>query len=349
MERDVNAPRPLKVLFDCPVPFPLAHGGQQVQIEQTRTALERIGVQVEPLRWWDGSQTGSVLHYFGRIPLQTLELARQKGMRVVFSDLLTEQASRSGRQLFVQKLGNRLLSRLLPGATTGRLGWKSYQLADACLALTAWEAQLMRELFACREEILHVVPNGVEELFLHSKKSTRGPWLVCTAAITERKRVLELAQAAVASRVQVWFIGEPYANSADYAQRFVQLTKEHPSVLRYEGGIRERERLAEVYREARGFVLLSTMESLSLSALEAAACECPLLLSDLRWARWMYGEKASYCQVTDSSETTGNKLRDFYDRAPALPLPPKPLSWLEIAQKLKGIYERTAVGVRPVG
>ena len=39
------------------------------------------------------------------------------------------------------------------------------------------------------------------------------------------------------------------------------------------------------YREARGFVLLSAMESLSLSALEAAACECPLFLSDLPWAR----------------------------------------------------------------
>ncbi len=46
-----------------------------------------------------------------------------------------------------------------------------------------------------------------------------------------------------------------------------------------------RSQLAEIYRPVRGFVRLSTKESVSLSALEAEACECPLLLSDLPWAR----------------------------------------------------------------
>ena len=40
----------MKVLFDCHLPFMLAHGGMQIQIEQTRAALERLGVEVEPLR-----------------------------------------------------------------------------------------------------------------------------------------------------------------------------------------------------------------------------------------------------------------------------------------------------------
>ena len=34
------------------------------------------------------------------------------------------------------------------------------------------------------------------------------------------------------------------------------------------------------------------MESLSLSALEAAACGCPVLLSDLPWARTVFGQSA---------------------------------------------------------
>src|ERR1019366_772376 len=61
MKRSVQAPRKMKVLFHHFLPFSLAHGGEQVQIEQTKTALERAGVEVEFLRWWDaakGDQTG---------------------------------------------------------------------------------------------------------------------------------------------------------------------------------------------------------------------------------------------------------------------------------------------------
>ena len=43
----------MKVLINCDTPFILAHGGMQVQIEQSLAALTAIGVQAEPLRWWD--------------------------------------------------------------------------------------------------------------------------------------------------------------------------------------------------------------------------------------------------------------------------------------------------------
>src|SRR5207247_19927 len=102
------------------------------------------------------------------------------------------------------------------------------------------------------------------------------------------------------------------------------LAKTNPQTIRYEGAIADREKLAQVYREARGFVLLSAWESLSLSALEASACECPLLLSDLPWARSVFGDKASYCPLRGSTEQTSAVIRKFYDAAPRLPVPPKP-------------------------
>jgi len=83
------------------------------------------------------------------------------------------------------------------------------------------------------------------------------------------------------------------------------------------------------------------MESLSLSALEAAACECPLLLSDLPWAHSSFAEHASYCPVTSSAQTAGY-LKRFYDQAPSLKPPPKPPTWLEIGRQLKTLYERLA-------
>jgi glycosyltransferase involved in cell wall biosynthesis len=329
----------MRVLFDHPVPFLLAHGGFQIQIQQTQLALQLAGVQAEPLRWWDSRQSGDVLHYFGRMPTPVLRLAQQKGLKVVLGDLLTEQGSRSRSRRTLQKVVRRGLEAVLPGFLLNSFHWQSYRLADACVALTPWEAHLLAELFGASARKIHVVPNGVEEVFLQSQPASRGPWLVCTATLTARKRVLELAESAVRAQVPVWIIGRPYADTDPYAARFLQLAKAQPQWVRYEGAIDDRGRLARIYREARGFVLLSTMESLSLSALEAAACGCPLLLSDLPWARTVFQAGASYCPVGGPVHRTAAVLRRFYDLVPELSAPPKPLSWLQVAQQLKGIYE----------
>jgi glycosyltransferase involved in cell wall biosynthesis len=176
-------------------------------------------------------------------------------------------------------------------------------------------------------------------VFLKSQPAKRGPWLVCAATITERKRVAELAEAAVRASTPLWVIGKPYAESDAYAQRLMALAKAHSGTLRYEGPIQDRARLAQVYREARGFVLLSAMESLSLSALEAAACECPLLLSRLPWATTVFRKGACYCPVVLSPARTAGFVRQFYDAAPGLKPPPRPLSWLEVGGQLKHLYE----------
>jgi glycosyltransferase involved in cell wall biosynthesis len=329
----------MKVLFDCHFPFMLAHGGMQIQIEQTMAALGKLGVSVEPLRWWDGNQTGDVLHHFGRMSTPLLVTAQQNGMKVIVAELLTEQGSRSPRRIKLQKILRHLMLVILPRRRVALYNWDCYCLADACLLLTAWEAFLLKELYGAPPARIHVVPNGVEEVFLNSQPATRGPWLVCTATITERKRVLELAEAAVRAHTPLWIIGKPYSESDAYARRFSTLAQAHPHTLRYEGPIEDRAKLARVYREARGFVLLSAMESLSLSALEAAACECPLLLSRLPWATTVFRESACYCPIGLSAARTAVFLRQFYDAAPGLKPPPRPLTWLEVGQQLKRLYE----------
>ena len=257
----------MKVLLNCNLPFSLAHGGQQIQIERTLAGLQANGVTVEPLRWWDDQQTGDLIHCFGRMPAGQIQLAQQKGIRVVMAELLTGPGSRTPGQLRVQKWISRAVKRLAPGSFAAPFNWDSYLLADACVALTAWEAQLMVYLFGAPPDRVHVVANGVEDAFLQSAPAPRGPWLVCTATITESKRVLELARAAVLARTPVWVIGRAYSETDPYARAFGELARQQPGLVRYEGGLNDRVRLAEIYRSARGFVLLSTMESLSLSAL----------------------------------------------------------------------------------
>src|SRR4051812_15307451 len=93
----------MKVLFDHPNPFLLAHGGFQVQIEQTKAALEKSGVEVEFMRWWDDAQRGDVIHFFGRPMRSYINFAQQKGMKVVIGDLLTSTGSRGNMALALQR------------------------------------------------------------------------------------------------------------------------------------------------------------------------------------------------------------------------------------------------------
>jgi glycosyltransferase involved in cell wall biosynthesis len=81
------------------------------------------------------------------------------------------------------------------------------------------------------------------------------------------------------------------------------------------------------------------MESLSLSALEAAACGCPLLLSDLPWARNTFGEHAHYCPISDPA-TTAPHLRKFYDEALQTQKSFRPMSWKDVASQLLELYQR---------
>jgi glycosyltransferase involved in cell wall biosynthesis len=329
----------MKILLDHPCPFLLAHGGFQIQIEQTLAALNTIGLHTEYLQWWNPNQSADIIHYFGRPDIHYLHQAHQKGYKIILAELLTGLGSRPAWARKVQKAVIGASQTVLPPAATRRFGWQSFKSADACVANTKWEAHLMHDVFGTPENKIHVIPNGVEDAFFAGQPAPRGEWLVCTATVTGRKRVLELAQAAVIAQTPVWIIGKPYAEADPYARRFCELAALNPAIIRYQGGISDRAQLADIYRSARGFVLLSTMETRSLSAEEAAASGCPLLLSDLPWARSTFGSNATYVPVSPPENTAGH-LKKFYAAAPSLPAPPRPLTWAEVARQLETVYEK---------
>jgi glycosyltransferase involved in cell wall biosynthesis len=329
----------LKVLFDNQTPFFLAHGGFQIQIEQTKAALEMQGVEVEFLRWWDPRQSADLIHYFGLPPQTHADLAHKKGTKFAITHLLSGLGARSAWKRSLQKSIIAAAFHALPATALARIGWSTWHTADAYIAVTSWEARLMIEIFRAPADRVHVIPNGVKDCFFEPQVNARGQWLVTTASIFPVKRLVETAQAAVAAQTPYWVIGQPLSESDAYYQQFAALCQQHPSVLRYDNVMHNPSELAHIYREARGFVLLSRWETQSLSALEAAASACPLLLSDLPWAHSTFGNTVSYCPVA-STEQTAEYLRRFYDQAPSLSPPAKPSTWGEIGKLLKQVYEK---------
>jgi glycosyltransferase involved in cell wall biosynthesis len=330
----------MKVLLDSNVPFALAHGGAQIQIEQTKKGLEGVGVEVDWLRWWDAGQKADVIHFFYRPLPAMLKMAAKKGIKTVFCELLTGVGSRPARKRWAQKILIKVCKRTLPAGFIERLCWDAYQLADASIALTSWEKKLMVEMFSAKPGRVHVVPNGVEDIFFPKAepKTEKSKYLICTATITERKRVVELAEAAILAQVPVWVIGDPYSKREPYYKKFVSVVESSKGLVKYEGGISDRAKMATIYKSASGFVLFSSMESLSLSALEAAAGKCPLLLADLPWARSTFGDGATYCRLGPGKQES-RALKDFYKSIDKAPRASVPYRWSEVGTQLKQIYD----------
>ena len=326
------------ILLDHNEPFLLAHGGLQLQIERTKAALEKAGFKVEYLRWWDDSQQGDLIHFFGRANPSQIDFAHAKGMKYVMQELLTSQGSRSITHLRLQAATNRFLRKVLPRNYRLPLRWDSYQKADAIIAITDWEARIMSELFDAPPQRIRVVPNAVEEVFFNRSSKPSGDHLISVATITERKRVLELAEAAITARTPLKVVGKPYSEGDPYFLKFVETAQASQEIVEYLGPIQNPEQLAAHLHAARGFVLPSTMETQSLAALEAAAAGLPLLLSDLPWAHATFGSKATYLPLC-SGTLFADHLKRFFDLAPGLPAPPKPPTWQQVAKTLIRIYD----------
>jgi len=310
----------MKILLNCHTPFLLAHGGGQIQIEQTKAALEKIGVETEYLRWWDETQTGDILHQMGRLEIPLLNLARAKGLKIAMTILLTEQCNRPARELFTRKLAIRAaLAAPLPRSFKEKLPWPVYHECDRMIGR------------------ISVVPLGLPEAFLHAGPAARSETqLICTGTIGPSKNSIELARLAAAAQTPLLFVGKPFDFTSQYWREFAALidgkiVKHHPHVA-------TQAELIALLQRARGFVLMSRYENWSLAAHEAAGCGLPLIVPDQRWSRERFAEQAAYWPKHGFDESA-RALRKFYDACPGLPPPKVRLySWVEAAERLRDIY-----------
>lgn len=329
----------MKVIFDHPSPFSLAHGGFQVQIEESKAGLERLGVEVEMMRWWDGRQRADLIHYFGPPPLGYLEMAREKDIPVVATVLFTTTCNRPPFRLALQGVVTRALLTLPGWGTIKRqLQWESFRRTQQQIVGLEVERHVLRTVYDVPENHITVVPLGLNDAFLKAGKPGRSePHLITTSVITSRKRCVELALMAREAQVPILFVGKPYHEDDAYWKKFSALIDDR--YVLYQPHVESRTAMIELLQASRGFVIYSEYENWCLSAHEAAACGLPVLLPDLPWSRECFGAEASYLHAA-SSRGNPALLRAFYDRCASQGAPRIRLySWDDVAAQIKACYE----------
>ncbi len=333
----------MKILFDHSAPFLLAHGGQQIQIEETKRALEQIGIQVEWLRWWDSAQTGNIIHYFGIPDHGYLQRAEAKGLSVILTHLLSATCNRPDWKLRLQGLVIATLLRIPGwGIIRNQLTWKSLAAAKRIVVGLEAEKEALELGFNVEPKKVSVVPLGLSAPFLGVTPASRsGDYLITTGTIYEVKRSVELAQMARAANVPLLFVGKPYSETAPYWQEFKLLIDGH--YVRYLPHVENRDEMVRLLQNARGFVLFSWFENWCLAAQEAVACGLPLLVQNQKWSQERFGRHASFLEPGGTLESNATRLKKFYDECPSLPVPSIPIpTWENVAKRLAEIYREVA-------
>lgn len=333
----------MRVLFDHQMPFVLAHGGFQTQIEQSTRGLEAIGVNVEFGRWWDDRQQFDLIHYFGAAPSGYLDAARVKGIPVVMTTLFTETCNRSDLRLRRQRMFVQgVLSMPFGEGVKQQLTWRAFQKCACNVVGLKAEQHVLECVYNVPSERIAVVPLGLDDAFLNAGSGNREEaHLICTGTITERKHSVELAELARRVEVPVLFVGKPYAQTDPYWRRFEALIDER--FVKYQPHVESVAEMIQLLQGARGFVLMSKYENWCLSAHEAIACGLPILVPDQKWSRERFGGEANYFRADLLEAGNGQVLRDFYERCPTLGVPRvKLFSWREVAAELLAVYRCVA-------
>lgn len=329
----------MKILFNCNLPFALAHGGMQTQVEQTQAGLRSIGLEVEPIRWWDDAQRGDLIHYFGVAPLDHIHHAQAKGIPVVMTNLFTSTCNRADSRLRLQGwLVQTMLRQPFGEGIKNQLAWRSFITCAHNLVGLEAERRVLELVYALPADRTSVVPLGLPEIFLKAQAGNRsGDHLISPGTITERKNSIPLARLAHQARVPVLFVGKPYSENDRYWLEFLKLVD--GKWVRHQSHVADPAAMIALLQQARGAVVMSQYENWCLVAHEAAACGLPVLLPSQKWSHERFGDRAHY--FTGNLNRDAAVLRDFHERCPSLPAPGIRLhSWTEVAASLKTVYER---------
>ena len=265
-------------------------GGLQVQVRETQTSLQKIGIDVKILDTTrDDFADFDIVHVFsvqhGNEKL--IEQARAKGCKVVLSSLLNpaliiDAPLRMAFLKFLESLVGRI-SRYKVKTDLFKVH-KAITGADHIIALSDWERNVVSKFSLTAHRNVSVVPNGVSTHFFEADKAAfyaehkiAGPFVFCPAQISPWKNQLSLVRALAGTDVTTVLAGPLHGQHR--ATLDACLAVPGAKVV-YLGNLdRMSPAFAGAYAAASVVVLPSKAEAAPLVVLESLAAGTPAIIT----------------------------------------------------------------------
>ena len=144
-----------------------------------------------------------------------------------------------------------------------------------------------------KAEKISVVYNAIDHQIF--KPQTSDPFVLCVSSIDPRKNFARLIEACQGlTGAKLYIVGK--YNRVFSQQMQLDTTSDH---IQFLGRVSDEE-LVRLYNQAACFVFPSLYEGFGLPPLEAMACGCPVLVSDIPVEREVCGDAALYFNPLDS-------------------------------------------------
>lgn len=228
---------------------------------------------------------------------------------------------------------------------------------DEILCLNEAQALKVQEVFGMEKDRVHVTGAGYNESLFYSgsqSEAERKGQLIYAGKIAYKKGVRCLLKALQylpyeKEEVTVTLVGDG-GDEKEFSE-IRKLTQDLPYQVEFTGALSQ-DALAEHYRQSEVFVLPSFSEGLSLTMMEAIACGCKVVISDLPGIKeWLavnipesVVEFVTLPMLYDNDEARAEDLPDFERRIAAgivkirereyQKVEMKSLSWQGICEKI---------------
>lgn len=339
----------MHVLFATSQATAITRGGVRTQVLQTKEALEKLGVHVTLFDTWRNFNPNEfdLVHIFAA-NMATYHLARAvktQGFPLVISPVFYTRRSTKIVQNVIK--GDKFISRNVRGI------WTDYGLiaemcswAEAITPNTTEEGKLFIDAFGIPENKVTVVPNGVEERFVHAtpglfeREYGIKNFILSVGHIgPERKNILRLIEAlehidhpaAIIGRIEDTRFGRACLERASRNSRLLIVDAiPHDSML-----------LASAYAACDVFVLPSQFETPGIAALEAGLAGAKIVITPIGGTRDYFGDDAIYVEPTSTEnivEGIQTALKNKKDKVLRTRIQ-KEFLWEKVGEKTKQVYK----------
>jgi glycosyltransferase involved in cell wall biosynthesis len=282
-----------------------------------------------------------LFHFIGFPPYlaRIAELVRQKQKPYVITLLFGSQRNRADLIAFAARR-----------AIKAKLS-SSWQISDAVanasaiVAITEPDAEAARVIYNVPKRKLHIVPNGVADIFFNAspnvwhQKFGAKPFILCVGAIQRRKNQLLLLETCNKLSLPVVLIGPVLPGEDDYSDAVGKAAELNAKI----GGqwltnlTNEDPLLASAYAACKVFVLLSESETQPLSIMQAMASNKPVLL-----LKSVYVNQKLFSGIPAVVSKRPEVLRAAIQQAwssPAIDSLSPEYTWKSVAAKLTDVYK----------
>jgi len=273
----------MKILFfTYPIAF-VTPGGGEIQLLQTRKALQALGVQVDLFDMWNPNITNyDVIHLFSvQAGVRQLQMqAHERGIKVVNSPIM-----------WISKgAGNYDMYNL----------YSVIANSDLVLPNSIAEKNAFLDFYDLPAEKYHVAYNGIDpaelkpvssELFTKQFHIKEKSYLLCVANIEHRKNQYRLIEAANKLNMPLVLIG--HVRDQNY---FAECQKIMGENIHYVGALpHNSDLLKSAFSGCKMHILPSLLETPGLSSMEAAALGAPIVSTNVGSAHEYFSDFIQYC------------------------------------------------------